>query len=91
MNKEMLAKIFNIGSHVGVGVWSGNGLNDPRYRWGTLVLSAGFLAYQTLGAWRKGDEGYVEVKEYLIGLGGILAYKRFMDWWETRETEVEQD
>ena len=76
----MLKQMFNVGSHVAAGAWTGSAINNPKYRVGVGVLAAGFLAYQIMGAWRKGDSGYPEVKEFLIGMAIPMVYTRVNSW-----------
>ena len=81
---KFIINLFNTGAHVGAGAWTGTGINNPKYRWGVLVLAAGFLGYQALGAWKKNDLGGPEVKEYLIGLAIPMVYQRAKDWMDNR-------
>lgn len=69
--------ILNNITHVGLGAWVGLASNEPEYRTGALILAGGFLAYQTLESWKKGDGGWIETKEFLVGLAGGLLYKRW--------------
>ena len=76
-----LSTVFNVGSHVFIGAWVGHGINNPRYRHGCYLAAVSFLIYQTLGAWRKGDKGYPEVREFGIGVGIALAVVRANRRW----------
>jgi len=41
---------------------------------GGVVFAFGFLVYEIAEDWRKGDQAYVDVFGYLLGLGvGIVA------------------
>ena len=68
-----MRQALNVASHILIGVWAGQAINDPRYRhgvWAGLIL---FIAYQVVGAWRKGDQGWPELRE--AGWGdGLGAY-----------------
>ena len=87
-----LSTVFNVGSHIAIGYWVGRGINNPEYRHGAYLAAASFMIYQTLGAWRKGDNGYPEVKEFGIGVGVALAeirvnrrwgiYRRIRGWFD---------
>ena len=66
--------------HIGIGAWIGSAINKPKYRHGLYVVTAAFLAYQILESWRKGDRGYVEVKELGIGLALPLVAARLDSW-----------
>ena len=76
-------KIFNVGSHVGLGYWSGSGLNDGRTRTSALICVGLFALYQVLQCWKKGDRGYNEVREFGIGAALFLVRYRFR-LWESR-------
>ena len=71
-----IRQLFDKAAHVGIGVWVGSGINNPEYRHGLYMVAGAFLAYQVLGAWRKGDCGFHEVKEFGIGLALPLALRR---------------
>ena len=86
---KFLINIFNVASHIGTGAWVASGINNSKYRNGATVLAAGLLAYQALGAWRKKDLAYPEVREILLGMGAILAYQRGKDWIENHPDEWE--
>ena len=66
--------------HVAIGAWIGSAINKPEYRHGLYVVTAAFLAYQILESWRKGDKGYVEVKELGIGLALPLVAAHLAVW-----------
>ena len=73
---DRMMSLFNRLSHVAIGAWVGNGINDRRFRHGCYVVAGAFVTYQVLGAWRKGDCGFNEVKEFGIGLAIPLAIRR---------------
>ena len=85
-----IVEIFNKAAHFGAGAWAGLGLNDQRYRWGVLVLSALFAVYQLHESSVKKDAGYPELRQFMIGMFGILAFKRAQDWIENHPDEWEQ-
>ena len=85
----MFIKIANKISHYAQGVWVGSKINDPEYRVGLVVLTGMFVAYQVMGAWRKKDLGFPEIKEFMIGMGTPLAIQRYRDWMEgNRDTRT---
>ena len=78
--------IFNRLAHVAVGAWVGSGVNDARFRHGSYVAATAFMAYQALEAWRKGDTGYGELREFGVGLFLPLAYRRLKEWGNESES-----
>lgn len=75
-----MISLVNKLAHVAIGAWVGSGINDYRYRHGLYVVSAAFVAYQTLQAWRKGDTGFGEVREFGVGMALPLAWRRLEAW-----------
>lgn len=69
-------RFVNVGTHFLLGLWTFFGCNDPRYRAGGLTMFLSFLVYQVVGAWRKGDQGWPEIKESMIGGFSALAANR---------------
>ena len=43
-------------------------------------MGAAFLAYQVVEAWRKGDSGYGELKEFGIGMALPLIWGQLKGW-----------
>ncbi len=74
-----MGRVFDGTAHVGIGSTCGYFIFDPRYRHWAYLAAATFLSYESLQAWRKGDEGYVELKEFGIGLGLGAAAKLLVE------------
>ena len=72
--------MINKAWHVAIGAWIGSAINKPEHRHGLYLVAGAFLAYQALQVWRKGDKGYVEVKEFGIGLALPLVVARLDSW-----------
>ena len=68
---------------MGIGFWSGWTINDPEFRHGGWAFLASFLCYQGLEAWRKGDQGWPETREFMVGMGTALAVRRLLRIEET--------
>ena len=73
-----MIRLFNKLVHIGVGFWTGWNLNDPEFRHGGWAFVVSFLFYQGLEAVRKGDEGWPETREFMIGMGTALAARRLL-------------
>ena len=71
-----MRKFLNIATHYLLGVWVGRTVNNPKYRYGGLATAGSFLFYQLLGVLSKGDEGYLEVMEFMLGNSAALASNR---------------
>ena len=76
----LMKKWFNKLAHVTIGAWVAGGVNDPCFRHGAYAVGAAFLAYQVVEAWRKGDMGYGELKEFGIGMALPLIWGRPKGW-----------
>ena len=70
-------------AHFGIGFATGLGAEKPV----APIAAAGFLGYQAIEAYSKGDEGYVEVKEWAIGLGLGIACRYGYRWLARREED----
>ena len=75
-------KVEDKAAHYILGIWIGSIINEPKLRHGAYILFGGFLAYQISEAWRKGDEAYREIKEWLIGIAAALMVIRVWRWWK---------
>ena len=71
-----LPEPVNIAAHFALGFWVGLIINDPKYRWGACALITTFEIYQIQESLRKGDGGWIEMKQFMIGLSLALMYKR---------------
>lgn len=67
---------FNAAVHLGIGFWVGWTINDPAYRYGGWAFLVSFLFYQGIEALRKGDQGWPETREFMIGMGAALIVRR---------------
>ena len=73
----------DIAAHIGIGQWIALCINNPKYRWGGILLGVFWLAYEIMEAWRKGDEAYNEIREAIIGICSVLAFLRIWNWLST--------
>lgn len=71
-----MTNFLNITTHFLLGVWIGRTVNHQQYRFGAIVTTISFLFYQLLGVMSKGDRGYPEVKEFMLGTSAALASNR---------------
>ena len=71
-----MIRVFNKAAHVGLGMWSGWTINDPKYRHGGWAFLVSFLFYQGIEAWRKQDQGWPETREFMTGMGAALLLRR---------------
>ena len=78
-----LPEPINIFTHFALGVWVGLTLNNPTYRTSALALFIAFEVYQIQESLRKGDGGWIEMKQFMIGMAVALAYKRAEKWIKT--------
>ena len=67
---------INVASHVGLGAWTGVAINDPKYRHGLWACLVSYLVYQVHESHVKGDKGYPEIRQYMIGMAALLAIRR---------------
>ena len=82
-----LPEPINIFVHFMLGVWAGFTLNDRKYQNTAFAFIGTFLFYQALEAWRKGDGGYQETKQFMIGMSVALIIKRFYNWLDVPNRE----
>ena len=75
---RVLIRLLNKGVHAGIGFWSGWAINDERYNHGAWAFLVSFLFYQGLESLRKGDKGWPETREFMIGMGAALMTRRFL-------------
>ena len=71
-----MRRFLNVSTHFTLGLWTFFACNDPRYRTGGLTMFLSFIVYQVVGAWRKGDQGWPEIKESMIGGCSALVANR---------------
>ena len=78
-----MKNFFNKAAHFGIGFATGLGAEKPA----APIAAAGFIAYQGIEAYSKGDEGYVEVKEWALGLGLGIACRYGWRYLTRREED----
>ena len=72
---------FNKAAHYVIGYWVASGINTNSYRSSCWLVAGVFLAYESLQAWKKGDNAYEEIREFGIGAAAYLVVKRVLDEW----------
>ena len=72
--------VFNTSAHVGLGFWTGWTINEEEFRTGGLVIAGTFVTYQAMQIVTKGDKGYNEIREFMIGMGIALGARRLRHW-----------
>ena len=81
-----LPEWVNITVHYTTGVWVGRTINNPKFRFGALITTLSFLFYQLLGVLSKGDKGYPETKEFMMGNAAALASHRVENLIDDKNT-----
>lgn len=75
-----MTNLFNKAAHFGVGFGIGLFAHKPAAKIAALM----FLGYQGVEAYRKGDDGYPEIKEASFGFGLGLAARQVIPWAAAR-------
>ena len=84
-----MKNFLNKAAHLVIGFLVGLHAEKPASRTATIA----FCAYQGIEAYRKGDDGYPEIKEFAVGMGAGLFtrevarrgyHRRAMRWLDSR-------
>lgn len=84
----MMPEVINKGTHFGIGVWVGLRINDPDTRASAGMIGLGFGTYQVLEAFRKGDQGYPELAQFIAGIVTAQIYLELKERYPSETARV---